>query len=277
MNINKIALLLFSASLIVSCEIEDATFEESKTAVVEAYLFAGQSVDSICISQTYSYNQEDSTIMLLDGLDVVLSDFENEYPLVSIGDGIYQNLDHIVEADKSYRLEFTWENELIAAETYIPIKRDAELSSSLVQLEKIESGTMGSPPTGEMADPIQISWDNSEGDYYYVVINNIESSPEYVNENVGDFDDENGGRVRFTFTSEPSVMDTYNIDPRQELTQFGTYEVIVFRVNPEYAALYESSGNTTQSLEEPPSNIENGLGIFTGVNSDTLYLEVEEI
>jgi len=42
------------------------------------------------------------------------------------------------------------------------------------------------------------------------------------------------------------------------------HQIIVYRVNPEYAALYQNSGNSTLSLEEPPTNIENGNGIFTG-------------
>jgi len=38
--------------------------------------------------------------------------------------------------------------------------------------------------------------------------------------------------------------------------------------------LYETAGTSSISIASPPSNIENGLGIFTGVSSDTVYLEV---
>jgi|GEM_PF-3446219 len=34
------------------------------------------------------------------------------------------------------------------------------------------------------------------------------------------------------------------------------------------------SWNNTQSYEEPPSNIRNGLGIFTGIHAGTLYVNV---
>ena len=37
------------------------------------------------------------------------------------------------------------------------------------------------------------------------------------------------------------------------------------------------SGNSTFSLEEASTNIENGFGIFTGASSDTLYLEVVKL
>ena len=92
-----------------------------------------------------------------------------------------------------------------------------------------------------------------------------------MNENIAQFEEQ------LQFISEPLISDFYAIRTQRELLQFGTYQIIVFRVNPEYAALYESSSNSTLSLEEPPSNIVNGLGIFTGVSSDTLYLEVIKI
>ena len=87
----------------------------------------------------------------------------------------------------------------------------------------------------------------------------------------------NGGQSRRSIISEPQISSFYAIFPRREFSHYGTHQIIVYRVNPEYAALYERSGNSTLSLEEPPTNIENGLGIFTGASSDTLYLEVVKI
>jgi hypothetical protein len=39
--------------------------------------------------------------------------------------------------------------------------------------------------------------------------------------------------------------------------------------------LYKFSGNTSLNISEPPTNIKNGFGIFTGINTDTLYVNVE--
>ena len=136
--------------------------------------------------------------------------------------------------------------------------------------EKIE---IGERPTFTQSDPIELNWNNDEGDYYYVYIKNIEENPEYINEMLT-----TGAFARpFTFITEPSIMDTYNIDTRRDLTQFGTHEIVIFRVNPEYAAMYATADATSTSIVEPPTNIENGLGIFTGVSSDTLYLEVGQL
>ena len=274
----KITILLSAfAFLLFACEKQNIEDIETKTAVIEGYLYDGQSVDSLKITQSFSYSQMDTNVITLDELDVILSESTNQYPLTSIGNGIYQNSEVTIEQDKSYRLEFVWEGESISAETYIPLKKEAQLSLIEVELPKIELGANGGGIITGTLDPVEITWDNSEGDYYYIVITNIESDPEYVNENVAANIAANGSAPRFIFITEPQISDFYAINARRELTQYGTHQVIVFRVNPEYAALYESSGNSTLSLEQPPTNVENGLGIFTGVSSDTLYLEVKKI
>lgn len=184
----------------------------------------------------------------------------------SIGNGYYRNPDLLVQSGESYTLSFEYSGESISATTYIPLKKEVEMSVEDITLEKIESGTF--PNFGDLPDPVELQWENTEGDYYYVVVQNIEEDPEVVNELLEEF-----GRP-FRFVSEPQIMDFYAIDPRREIQQFGMHEVIVFRVNPEYAALYETSGATSTTIAQPPTNVVNGLGLFTGVSSDTLLLNV---
>jgi len=69
------------------------------------------------------------------------------------------------------------------------------------------------------------------------VIQNIEEEPDYVNER---FAEEGGNRRPFTFISEPDIIENFDIDNRRNIQQFGTHQIIVFRVNPEYVALYQT-------------------------------------
>ena len=269
--IKLIALLSSVALLFLACEKQSTEIIESKTTVVEGYLHAGKTIDSLKITQSLSLATTDNVIAL-DDLVVNISDSSNQYTLHSIGNGVYQNTALIIENDKSYRLEIERDGAVISAETYIPNKKEAQISVNQVELPKIElNGTIGLP-TGSI-NAIDITWDNSEGDYYYVSIRNIEINPEIINEN----DAANDELSKRFIISEPQISSFYAIFPRREFSHYGTYQIIVFRVNPEYAALYESSGSSTLSLVEPTSNIVNGLGIFTGVSSDTLYLEVTKI
>ncbi|GAA5219457.1 DUF4249 family protein [Membranihabitans marinus] len=276
------AFLFFSN---VACEKNENLSSSQKSPVLAAYLFADQGIDSIYIGRSIAYDDADSVNHYLDNLEVLLSDGENEYQLNSIGEGYYQNLDLTIQSERDYKLSFYYNGEVVSAETYIPAKKEVGISAEEIELEKIEAGFFGGGGpgggfgggfNGDETDPIELTWDNSEADHYYVVIKNIEEEIEYINENIALFDDENGGRRRFSFITEPEIMDVYRIDPRIELTQYGTYEIIVYRVNPEYVTLYENSSNSTLYLEKPATNVVNGLGILTGVNSDTLYLEVVE-
>ncbi len=269
MKFIKLISLLFSISILfLACEKQSTEVIESKTTVVEAYLHAGKTIDSLKITQSLSLTIADS-IIALDDLVVNISDSNNQYTLNSIGNGIYQNTELIIENDKSYRLEIERDGAVISAETYIPNKKETQISLTQVALPKIELNTPIGIPTGSI-DAVEITWDNSEGDYYYTSISNIEIDPETVNEN-------DTGQLSRSIISEPQISSFYAIFPRREFSHYGTHQIIVYRVNPEYAALYESSGNSTLSLEEPPTNIENGLGIFTGASSDTLYLEVVKL
>lgn len=269
---NHIYIFLFALMSCTACEKQNIESFENKSTVVQAYLHAGKGIDSLKVTQSYSYSQVDSNIIRIDDLDVSISTPDSVYMLHAIGNGLYQNTDLIIEADQEYELHFTRDELDISATTYVPNKTEIELSTTQVLLEKIESGSFGGG-FGNLPDPIEVNWDNTTGAYFYVNIQNIEANPEYINENIAEIEAENGEVIPFNTNTTPQVSDFYALNARQ-FKFFGTHRLIVYSVNPDYAALYESAGNSTLSLEEPPSNIINGLGIFTGINSDTAYIEV---
>lgn len=265
-----ISLFLFS-----SCEETSIDSVDTETPVVASYLYAGQPLDSLRVSLSSSYAREDTQLVTLDELDIIIIEGDNTYSLNPFGEGYYRQNQLTIENERSYNLQFEWKGATISASTFVPGKREAQLSTSAIEMQKITNN--GGFPGGGFTqiDPIEISWDNAEGDYYYVLIENLEDNPEYVNDFLAELE-ENAGQ-RFRRITEPNITDFHSINPRREITQYGTHRVIVFRVSPEYAALYQTSGTSSQSLTEPPSNIDNGLGIFTGVSSDTLYFEVKKI
>ncbi len=268
-KIKQLSCLLFGLLIIQACEQEDISSIESNTAVVSAYLFAGQSIDSLRITQSIGYNQTDTSLLTLDDLEVAILDGDQRFVLESIGNGYYKNEALIIQTESNYELDFVHNGTVVSAETFIPQKKEASLSATQISLQKIEGFPAGG--FGSIPDPIEVTWDNSEGDFYYVKVTNLETDPEYVNELLQQF----GGIPRgIQFNSEPEVTDFHVIQPNRDLTQYGRYEIIVFRVQPEYASLFNLSNNSSQTISEPPSNVTNGLGLFTGVSSDTLILRV---
>lgn len=263
--------------IINACTQETSVTLDTKTAVIEAYLFAGQPVDSVRITQSYAYTRETTDLITLNDLEVKISDGQQTYTLDYNTEGIYQNSGFVPQGGQTYVLTFDHNGETIRSETFVPQKRAVSISKTTIYLEKIEDtgGFPGGGIGGEQ-EAIEVEWDNAEGDYYYVLIENIEDNPEFVNDRLAQFQ-ANGNALRFSRITEPEISDFHALNSRRDLSQFGTYRIIVYRVNPEYAALYESSGTSSVSIAQPPSNIENGLGIFTGVNSDTVYLEVKRL
>jgi hypothetical protein len=127
--------------------------------------------------------------------------------------------------------------------------------------------TSGTVPT--MPDPVNFSWSNPNNDYHLMIVRCIEPNPVEIS---------TGGAVRLgsgTFRTEPTQTSYQPLRPMQ-FKYYGLHEVILYRILPEYAALYEDNGSNSNNLTDPPGNIFNGLGIFTGVNTaDTLHITVQ--
>ncbi|MGB3531606.1 MAG: hypothetical protein WBB35_19785, partial [Saprospiraceae bacterium] len=83
------------------------------------------------------------------------------------------------------------------------------------------------------------------------------------------------GRGRIAF-NPPTQGISAQIQPFQ-LEYYGLYHIGLLHVQPEYAALYENNNQLSSiNIAPPPTNIENGLGIFTGYAQTTLNLLVKK-
>lgn len=257
-------LFLFSA-----CDDDTVAIFDTESVVVQSYLYANNAVDSFRVTQAIGSTETSDDIVTFDDLSITINDGSADYVLNPIGAGYYQNMDLVIENGKTYEMDFEHDGMAISSTTYVPENKEVAISQSEIYVEKVYAGVM-MPPT--QTDPITVSWDNTEGDYYYVVVQNIEETPEYIDENLA--------TAQFTrprIITEPLVISDYNVDTRRDIQFFGTYQIVVYRVNPEYAALYATAENTSTSLVEPSSNIDNGLGIMTGISTDTVFFEVNEL
>jgi hypothetical protein len=193
------------------------------------------------------------------------------YPLAYVGEGVYRaDSTWQVVAGKTYRLAFNYADGVVRAETTVPDQPlDLVASASSIAIPKIgDPGSGGGFPT--FPDPIALTWTSLSGVYYLVVVENLETDPESIFDDNGDTD-----RPRPSFRSEPEQVNEYEIG-FQNFSYYGTHRVVLFSLNAEYASLYDDNGNSSQNLTTPYSNVIGGLGIFTGLNSDTLTVEVTE-
>ena len=197
----------------------------------------------------------------MDSLSVRVFDGNLYYELIPIGDGKYTHSNIEISQFSTFELEFHYNNWLVSSITTVPEKPvNLYLSDSSV---KVSDNVF----TGNDPAALELSWDNTDGSYYFLLIENMESNPTPI------YDNSNVSSVNQSFNLAPTQSDHYSMNTRR-FSYYGKHRIILFHINPDLAVLYEDSDDTSQNITNPPTELENAFGIFTGVNSDTLYVNV---
>jgi uncharacterized protein YcfL len=263
--------VVLSSLLTVGCSGTNPIASNDEGIIVQAYLFANEPVDDIHLTSTVSLDAETGQAPPINDAQVVLIKNSQRYALtLTPGDSGYYHYagnDLAVEAGDHFTLEITHQSKVITAETIVPeTPANVALSSTVLEIfdpsDFFESGVL--PDIDSLT--IEVTWNNEDGAWFYMVIENIESDPEPI-------DTDSTFTRTLNFVSRPTQRDSFRIS-QGILTHLGQHQVRVFRVNQEYADLYESREQDSRDLNEPLTNINNGLGIFSAFNSQTAFFEV---
>jgi hypothetical protein len=252
----------------VSCEKSEVS-EFTDTPIVEAYLEPGNYLTvkisrQIPFSENVQYSADD-----IDNLTLTVTYDGGVHMLTPLGNGVYIDSTIVVNEGENYSVSFQFNSKFVSAYTYIPSKpQNMSQSATQIAIEKIDT-TSGPPTQMTQPDPIEINWTNTDGSYYLILVENIES----VLEPIRDFGDNAPPGNRFR--KSPTNLGVEEIRA-MDFQYYGTHRIILYHVLPDYAALYNSNSTSSQNLTNPSTSIVNGYGIFTGLNSDTLYVEVTE-
>jgi len=258
-KIKKIAILLLATAFFGSCEKVEEQKNNSDKVVIEGYLIANQKI-SIKVSKEIAYKSDDTTEQPIEGLQILLSNDDQSETMIDNGSGEYTSSTLIAKADQNYSILLDYKGTTVSASTTIPEKPvDFTASAKSIYIEQFNSGS-SEPPS--FPEPISLEWSNPDLRYYLVVLKNTETNPTPIFDTTV-YD------LNKVFRNKPSRTDNYELNTRN-FNYYGNHYVILFNLNPEYASLYEDNGSSSLNLTTPPSNINGGLGIFTGINSDTL-------
>ncbi len=269
---------IYRAVIVTCCAITGCTPETSAEAfqdvpVLTGYLLPGSRA-SVTIERKQPFN-EDAVLSdeQIDSLSVTLYVDGIPYPLYSIGGGVYSDTSDavVLEAGQLFSLQFQFNGKEVTAETTI-LNKPSGFTQSVTTLAVESFSAGGGPGSGgglpNIPDPVTLSWNNDDRTYYLVVVENIESNPTLIKDTTGQAD-----RPQRVFRNEPTQGNEYEINA-MAFEYYGRHRIILYHLNPDYAALYNDSGSSSQNLTTPVSNVVNGLGIFTGINADTLILRV---
>jgi hypothetical protein len=269
-TIIKIYTGLFLAFLIAGCtNTEDV--QKDDLVVVEGYLFQGEQVDSIHLTNTVSFNSGDTIYPPVTDATVTIKNNSNDYVLKNIGNGYYSydgtGLQIIV--GDTYSLKITSGDQSITSSTIVPsIPENVVISDTILSIDT--TFTFGPPSQRDTTQQsgITITWSNPDDDYFFIVIQSTDSTSADIVYNTGNmpggFTPPTGSGTNrgFNYRSEPFKGTSYTINS-QSLTKYGMHRLRVYRVNQEYADLYENRQQDSRNLTEPITNIVNGLGVFT--------------
>ena len=266
MNRLKVNIIL-GLVVFFSCKKEN-TPTLSDSPIIESYLQRGQPL-IVKIKQQIPFDS--SLVFQIDNvnsLSVKISGKEITHLLKPIGAGIYVDSTFIAEGNVIYNLSFIYNKKTVSASTYIPEKPlNFTLSVNSIKLTKKDSLSPRNSPTDTIPPPIEVAWRNTNATSYLIVIENMESSLVPIRY----FGNRTPPSNRFR--KQPTTGSGIEIQSR-EFTYFGKHRIILYHVNSDYATLYSNSTTSSLNLTNPATAITNGFGIFTGINSDTLYLQV---
>lgn len=276
----SILFILLTLTCAISCTDVNDVVNPGEKPIVEAYLAPGHPVSMKVYTEIPYAETSEGVSEPIDGLSIKITSSSGKvFNLKSAGGGVYtsDSNERIEAAPMKYKMEFEYKGRVVSGDTEIPEKPVGFTISThqiyRTQVNLSSGGFPGGPGGGFDGNdntPVELSWSNPENVYHFIAVENTETEPQQI------LIPPTGSEFptfRFRFTNEPLLGTYNNIQPRS-LEYFGNYDVILYRINPDYSALYQSSGTTTQNLSTPPSSITNGLGIFTGISADTVKLNV---
>lgn len=251
--------ILFAALLMLmaACKKETASTTTNQP-VVEAYLIPGQ---AITVKLYYQKGLTDTSTYgsPITGQQLTISNGSSTVQLSETASGTYTYSDaSFVKTGLTYALSFKYLGTTVTASTTVPTK--PENFKSLYT-----SGTVSALSNDARADTLNVyTWSNPDSLNHVIVFKDTSALPIAVDARAV------GRSVNFQLDAKTNA--SYVVTPANFNYSAG-YRVILFRINQEYVNILKTNaaGANSKDLLNTPTNVVNGLGIFTAMQGDTLY------
>ncbi|KIA95494.1 hypothetical protein OC25_06560 [Pedobacter kyungheensis] len=261
----QLLFLLIVTLTYVACKKDEGDSTIAGRPIIEAYLINDKAV-SLKVYEQKGLLDTASYGAAITGLNITFSNGAKTITLNETANGVYTSTaTDLVVPGNSCSFNFNYNGKVISGETTVPAKPVAFASSSS------EQGVPNPDPDSSSTafTAVNFTWNNSNKGYYLMVFRNQDDTPNRIGSGFGR---RNAYEDREEYLGQVSAYKT------QRMTfQFsGYYDVYLYHINPEYNNILNSSSNSSLNLTNPPTNIKNGLGIFTAMACDSLLLHVYE-
>lgn len=262
-------LALASLLLIAGCTNNPVSPDQNQI-VLQGYLYAHEAVTDIQLASSMAIGGTDSVQTPITTASVVLTKNGKHFQLVPSvsqpGYYVYPGTDLSVNIGDDFTIDVDVSGKHITAETIVPPKPEQlglSVTTLRFQADSIQA-PFGTRTFINGLDSALVTWSNPNGDYYFIVIENIDPGRQLIRP-----DSLFTGR----FVSQPTNQTSYTIN-NNSILYTGQHTLRLFHVNKEYANLYRSRMQDSRTLNEPLTNVQNGLGIFSAFASDSLSFSV---
>lgn len=261
--LKRILFLAVISTAYLACKKDGGDDSIADRPVVQAYLTNGQMVIFKVYKQkglldTASYGAA------VTGLTVSFSNGSKSLTLKESSSGVYTSTEtDLIVAGRTCSFSFAYNGTTVSGETLVPANPVSFASSSIEQA--VPDPDPDSSTTTFTA--VNFTWSNPDKGEYLMVFKNQESSPNRIGSGFG--------RRNNYEDIEEYLGQVSSFKTQRMMFQFsGYYNVYLYHVNAEYNNIVNSSSTSSLNLTNPPTNIKNGLGIFTAMTRDSLLLHV---
>jgi hypothetical protein len=263
----------FLMLIVAGCK-DNPSIPEERQLVLQAYLYADQPVTEITVMESRPVSSGDASNDLISDASVVLQKGSVNYtltPSTTAGKYFYAGNDLHVSSGDQFAIAVGANGMSASASTVVPEKPSGLASNLATMTFTYDTATTR---LGDIrirvtsTDSMVVSWSNADERPHYVMIESIDTARQLLRPDSLAF-----GERSFRFVTEPTTTSSYRVN--QSAIQYtGRHKVVLYRVNQEYVNLYTSRQQDSRSLNEPLTNVQNGMGIFTAFASDSLFINV---
>jgi hypothetical protein len=269
-------LLATIACCLSSCTKE--TFRE-QNFVVEAFLFADENKHQIRIKEVEPLTvSEPQNIPILNAQVILTKGSQTIELAYNTNTKQYEDVNNnlVVNTGDNFEISVKVGDKIATGKTTVP-KATSGLTISrdliVVPPITIRQGIADEIRALFSSASFQLRWSNPNNELHFMVIESVIEEDLIFPEDFPIPTQTLALIQSFRFITAPTV-DTVLQIPSLSLGTYGRFKAKVYRVNQEYADLYNSSEQDSRDLNAPPSNIRNAVGIFSAFAADSVFFNV---